>query len=452
MQYPGQESSQLEFKRELPRKEQILKTIIAFANQNGGKLVVGVEDNGTIVGVPEQTAFDIQQQLDQYIFEGSVPPLIPTIYSQRFGEKLIIAIDIASGSQKPYYLRQEGPVEGIYVRLGKHTHRAPAEWVDEMRWLARGRFFDSTPCFQASSADLNSPALEQFFSHRRKVPAIKPSKDTLLSYQILVQEQTASLPSVGGMLLFGTKPQRFFPEAFILCSHFKGTMGREVIASREVSGTLFEQLAGASEFILQTLHSSFSIQGMQRKEQLEIPEEAIREALINAIVHRSYAIHAPTKIALYRDRVEIFSPGCFPGPLNTHDLTEGLTYIRNTLICRAFFELGLIEKLGSGFITMFDSYRKRGLMPPQVIEGNNFIKVILPRQPLPRSEKAQLGEPILALFARSPQISIGDVIDNLGLSRSTAWRQLQKLLQAGLIEQVGKGRTTAYRLKTNPEK
>lgn len=99
----------------------------------------------------------------------------------------------------------------------------------------------------------------------------------------------------------------------------------------------------------------------------------------NALVHRNYQIPAPCKIAIYADRVEVFSPGNFPGPIQTNNLELGITYIRNPVLCHIFREAGYIEKLGSGFITLFSEYRRAQLPTPSVIEGNGFVKCILPR-------------------------------------------------------------------------
>jgi len=115
---------------------------------------------------------------------------------------------------------------------------------------------------------------------------------------------------------------------------------------------------------------------------------------MNAIVHRDYSIPAPTKIAIYNDRMEVFSPENFPGPIDLDDLEKGLTFIRNPIICRIFREAGYIEKLGSGFRMLFESYRNYNLLRPSVIEGNGFIKCILPRPTLhqiqlPSSEESE---------------------------------------------------------------
>src|SRR5262249_16333977 len=161
----------------------------------------------------------------------------------------------------------------------------------------------------------------------------------------------------------------------IICTHFKGVQGREAIATVDCMGTLFEQYQKSLLFLMSRLYRSFTIRGAgPREEQLEIPEEALREVLLNALVHRDYHIRGPTRIAMYDERVEIFSPGNFPGPLKPNQLEMGLTYVRNAVISRIFREAKLTEKLGTGLRILFGSYRERGLALPQVLEGNGFVK------------------------------------------------------------------------------
>ncbi len=183
---------------------------------------------------------------------------------------------------------------------------------------------------------------------------------------------------------------------------------------------------------------------------LEIPEEAIREVLLNAIVHRNYHIPGPTKVAIYDNRVEIFSPGNFPGPLNIDELEMGITYIRNATITKIFRETGYIEKLGSGFRSLFESYRKRKLSEPVVVEGTGFIKCTLPR-PMPGAKKtlktSNSEKELLRLFYIAGEIRITDIMSHLHLSRATAGRLLASLTKKKLIDRTGKGRSTYYTKK-----
>ena len=174
--------------------------------------------------------------------------------------------------------------------------------------------------------------------------------------------------------------------------------------------------------------------------------------MINAVVHRNYHINAPTKVAIYENRIEIFSPGTFPGSLDVHNLKMGITYIRNKAITKVLREIGYMEKLGTGFITLFESYEKYKLPAPEVIEGANYIKCILPRPSARRhilkiKDKDDVGQSILNLFATSTYLSIGEIAKSLHMPRTTLGRKLVELVKAGILKRMGKGKATRYVIK-----
>ncbi|MES2200268.1 MAG: RNA-binding domain-containing protein [Chlamydiota bacterium] len=447
MKYLAFESSTLELKKTIPENEQIIKTVIGFCNRYGGKLVIGVDSDRNIVGIPEDKIQNIMEYLDKSIFESCAPPIIPSIYSQRIGDKFLLIVEVSAGMNKPYFRKSENLDKGTYIRLGRSTVRATAEMIEDLKWQSRGRSYDMMPAYQSSEEDLEKNKILDFLNSRKTPHIENINNRILLSYDLIIEEHGAIYNTVGGQLLFGKEPQKFFSESTILCTHFSGTSGREALGSVECTGTLFEQFYTAYNFITGRLSKSFSIRGIKRKEELEIPEAAIREILLNAVIHRNYHIEAPIKVAIYDNRIEIFSPGVFPGPLDTRNLMFGLTFIRNKVICKVFREANLIEKLGSGFITLFESYEKKGLHKPEVIEGEGFVKCILPRPSFGEgimSDNSE-DESILALLEISSEITISDVINALHISRPTAGRRLIGLMNKGHIEQVGVGKGTRYR-------
>ena len=453
MKYPTQESSNVEFKREIPKNDQIIKTIIGFCNQHGGKLIIGVEDDGTIYGIPEKEINRMLEYLDKSIYEAVIPPIIPQVYTQRIGDKTILIVEVSSGANKPYHIKSEGLEKGTYIRLGRSTMHANADIIEELKWRSRGLSYDMMPVHHATLNDLDLDKFNDFLEVRKSDrKGTKNLNDLLLSYNLIVQEHAHTYPTVAGILLFGKNPQHFFSESFIICSYFSGIEGRKTIATRDCTGTLLEQFNDAYEFVLSRLSVSFTIKGPRRKEKLEIPEVALREILINAIVHRNYHINAPIKVALYENRIEIFSPGTFPGSLDVHNLKMGITYIRNKAITKIFREMGYMEKLGSGFITLFESYEKYKLPTPHVIEGANFIKCILPRPwarvPILKKQNAQNElQSIVNLFAISTQLSIAEIVENLHMSRATIGRRLTELVKKGVLGKRGKAKGTRYVLK-----
>lgn len=336
MKYSDSESSTLEFKREMPQKDQIVKTIIGFCNQNGGKLIIGVSDSGAILGIPLEDAANAIESLSKMIYDSSTPPILPLVYTQNIHDKTLLVIEVSSGTNKPYYRKSEGLENGTYIRLGPLTLRATADLIEELKWQARGKSYDMMPVYGSSEQDLDHEKIKEFISSRKTDRRAKISHELLKSYYLIAQEHAHLYATTAGILLFGKQPQHFFTEAMIMCTHFKGIEGREALASIDCNGTLFEQFETAYDFVLSRLTKSFIIEGARRKETLEIPEEAIREALLNLIVHRNYHQKSPSKIAIYQNRIEFFSPGTFFGPLNTQNLKLGLSFIRNAAICKAF--------------------------------------------------------------------------------------------------------------------
>jgi ATP-dependent DNA helicase RecG len=445
MKYPDVESHLLEFKRELPQNDQIVKTVIGFCNQAGGSLIIGVDDDGTIVGLPEDEVMQVIEWMEPSVYQSCSPPIIPKVLAQRIANKLILVITVSSGMNKPYYRTSEGLEKGTYIRIGRSTIRATADMIEELKWQSRGLSFDAMPVYQAKINDLNSDKINDFLESRRQKAKVKVDNEILRSYKLVTEEHSQEFPTVAGVLLFGKDVNFFFSEAMIICTHFSGTSERNVIATRDCIGNLFEQFSEAYHFILSQLNRSFKIIGPRRDEQLEIPESAIRELLLNAIVHRNYHLRSPSKIAIYEDRIEIFSPGGFPTPFP--NILQGLTDARNMTICKVFREAQYIEKLGSGIIEAFESYAKAGLSPPEIINNDNHVKCILPRGTYRMTDVRDEMQPILELCRKVRDVSMANIIEMLHLPRTTAKRYLAVLLKQEKIVRLGQGKGTRYRLK-----
>ncbi|MFV0339876.1 MAG: RNA-binding domain-containing protein [Parachlamydiaceae bacterium] len=444
MKYAGQESSKLEFKENLPKSSQLIKTAIAFSNMNGGKLIVGINDRREVIGIPEMEAHEAMEWIEKSVFEATVPPILPLVYQQRIDGKVLLIMEVSAGFNKPYYQKSLGLDQGTFVRLGRSTMKANADLIEELKWQARGISYDQLPVYHATVEDLNQTTIEEFITHRRSGVKIRITEELLSSYHVVTKEHHNIHPSVAGLLLFGKNPQQFLTESYILCTHFSGVEGRNAIASRAMNGTLFEQFNAAYDFVLSCLNKSYHIKGKKRDEKLEIPAVAIREALMNAILHRNYHISAPIKLAIYQDRIEIFSPGGFPGPIDSDHLESGITYVRNHAIAKILWEFNYIEKMGSGFITIFSSYRKESLQSPLIQEDVNHIKVVLPRKKTVSGEGAD-EELILNLFHLAEEISRSDVVERLQIPKTTVGRLLNKMTGEGKLIRYGKGPKTSYK-------
>lgn len=453
MKYPDQESAQLEFKKEVPTKQQIVKTMVAFCNHFGGKLILGIDDDREIFGVPESDIDDLSDQLQKSIYQSATPTILPLIYTQRLGEKIVLVLEVSSGMNKPYFVTSLGMNEGVFIRAGAHTVKADAVFIRELAWRSKGFSVDEMPVYAANIEEINLESFKNFLEKNRQEFQVKKIQDQLKHYKLLIEEHGKIYPTLAGLLLFGKTPERYYPEAFIICTHFSGLADRSALASLDCTGTLMSQVDTAINFVSSRLNHSFEIKKTRRIEKLEMPEVAVREIIINAVVHRDYSLPGPIKISIFDDRVEIFSPGGFAGPISTDDLEMGLTYIRNHAICRIFREAGYIEKLGSGFLTLFKTFRENFLPRPVVIEGDRFIKCVLPRvSSLKRSErsgnlehKKQPSTLLMDLFYSQDLISIPEAMAYLNISRPTAGRYLSQLVKLGKVERLGQGPSVRYR-------
>lgn len=448
MLFTEKESSTLELKQELPKNNQIVKTIIAFANQFGGRLMIGIADNGSIVGIPTNSADELTETLFKLIYDNSAPPILPSIYSLRFEEKLVLVIEVSQGMNKPYFVKSEGLTNGTYIRLGSMTVKATAEIINELQQQSRGISFDILPVYNASLEDLDFQSIEAFLKSRKNgARKSKVTNELLRAYHLICEEHAKSYPTVAGILLFGKQPQKFFPQSYMICTQFSGHIGREgIVASKDCEGTLFQQFESAYAWLWDTLNKSSAFKGLKRQDSLEIPEEAVREALLNALLHRNWRIQGPNRISIYPTRVEFFSPGVFPGPLRIGQLELGMTHSRNHVITKIFREAGYIESLGSGFPTIFNTYRKAGLEKPQVTEGVEFVKCILPRSKLKETGNHMI-DIILSLFAAKDTITKREVIKAANVSSATATRLLSQLTADKKLRRHGSGPKTFYSLE-----
>ena len=345
---------------------------------------------------------------------------------------------------KPYFYSSLGKQEGTFIRIGSAIMKATAKMIQELEWHSMGKYPDELPIYPATADEIDISAFEHFLQMRKATFIESDLKALLYHYNTLTKEHTKTYPTMGGLLLFGKEPQKFLPESFIICTHFLGISGRVVVATRDCTGSLLQQYKDSISFVLSRLNKQFTIEGTNaRQETLEIPEESVREIVINALVHRNYLIPGPTKIAIYDDRIEIFSPGNFPGPIQVDRLSMGTTYIRNTVITRVFREMKLMEKLGSGFLTVFTTYEERKLPPPTIYEGTGFVKCILPR-PMRGYTSNKETPSLLQLFYIKPEITTQDVMSFLSTSRATAQRLLKEFTEEGLIKKLGKGPSSRY--------
>lgn len=272
--------------------------------------------------------------------------------------------------------------------------------------------------------------------------------DQLLSEKIITPSPLHPkkyFPTVTGVLMFSESPEKYIQEAVIHCTRFRGTEGRNIIQTEEIKGPLEQQLEISIELLKAWLTRDYKLKGAKLVGKTIIPEVAFREAIINALIHRKYWLPGAVKIAVFDDRLEIFSPGNFPGALDLHSLGDGTTYLRNPLLARVARRFGLVEKLGTGIKLIIESCLNEKIKKPEFIEGADSVKVIFSFSPA--EDKYQSDEDkIMAMFEIYPELKIEEIVRHLNISKATIVRKLNNLIKEKKIVRQGKGPAVSYRL------
>lgn len=437
--YTEEESKNLEFKSQLPKFESLIKTCIAFANGSGGQILIGIEDKSKkIIGYRESDRQKIYHDFPNSLYDSTSPNLFADIYEKNFGKLSLLVIDIAHSNKKPCFLTSEGPLKGVYIRVGSSTRKANQDYIEELR-KENKRFYYDEEILGDKTINFDETLLKHFYG---EIPSKKLLQaDNFLNKQS--EQQRDFYPTIAGTLLFNKEPERFIPEAHILCTRFRGIEGRDIIQKEEINGNLERQFTLSFNLVSSWLQRDYVLVGAKMQSTSIVPPEALRESIINALIHRKYSVPGAIKIALYDNRLEIFSPGNFPGLVDINNLGDGTTYLRNPSIAQAFRKLRLIEKLGSGIRVIFESCLKAGLTKPQYREDGDFVKLIFFFSP--NIDPANFDEDeIMKLFKFKKELTIKDLVENLKLSRNTATRKMNKLIKRKLIKRIGKGAGVSY--------
>ena len=227
-----------------------------------------------------------------------------------------------------------------------------------------------------------------------------------------------------------------------MCSRFQGDSGREIIQTTELTGPIGRLTEESFRLASGWLAKDYKLKGARLQGQIAVPSDALREAILNALVHRKYSIHGAVKIAIYDNHLEIFSPGSFPGMVDLESLGDGTTYLRNPHVARIAHKMG--EKLGTGVRLIFDSCREAGLKRPIYHEGADSVKVTFSFEH-DRSAHGLTDESAIESLVRTRSVSVQDVMSLLSVSRNTATRKLNVLIGEGKLVRVGKGPAVRFR-------
>lgn len=448
------EGKTLEFKKELPPGNALAKTIIAFTNMSGGIIIIGIEDKtNRMTGISEQDVLDLPDKIANIIHETCIPAIIPDISIQTIENKHLLIIRIYPGPLKPYRLKNVNRDKGVYIRVGATNKVADREMIQELERQRRNISFDEEIDYDKDISYLNIEQLKRDF---KKLAHHNLNENDLLSLKLIQKERDGLYPTYGGLLLCSREIH--FEYARIKCARFKGSDMSEFIDQKEFSGALYIQVEDAMKFAKTHIALSGKIDFIQRKDTYEIPLEAVREAIINAVVHRDYSISgADIKFAIFDDRIEITSPGTLPKSLDIIEILDGRSEIRNRVIARFFKEIGFIEQWGTGIRKIIDSCNLFTGKSPDFKESGLFFKVILYKpdkdftQPQLYGLGDKLGErlgeklgetqlKIIDLINKNSSITAKELSLQLGCSTTTIDKHIAKLKEWGIIERKGSAR------------
>ncbi|MBI2193009.1 MAG: putative DNA binding domain-containing protein [Planctomycetes bacterium] len=435
------EGKTLEFKENCRPLERIVRTAVAFANTAGGTIVIGVKDKTkAVVGIADPLVDE--ERLANAFADGIRPLLVPDvqIHAWRKRQRIVVIVSHAVG---PFYVRSEGAESGVYVRLGSTNRPAGPELLAELQRLARNTFFDEEPCSETSSDDIDVRAASELFAGVSR-PLTPPKQRSL---GLVVGQGARELPSIGAVLLFGKTRGRLFPSATIRCARFLGKDTAKFLDQTEIDEHLPKAVESAVAFIERHTRQGIEIGRVRRRDVPEYPVEAVREAVINAVVHADYSIGgAGTKIAVFDDRIEITNPGLLPFGLTLEAALAGVSRLRNRVIGRTFRELGLIEQWGSGLGRITAACVNAGLPAPRFEElGANF-RVTLSGERVTAPTQPEWQSDLLAYLAKEDRITTQRAAGLWNTSARTARNRLLAMVKDGLVAEVGRGPTDPYRM------
>lgn len=415
----------------------LCKEVIAFVNTKGGILYIGVEDNGTVVGVDH--ADRVTLQINNMVRDSIKPDVTMFVhYETHMVEgKQIIAVTVQKGTDRPYYLGSKGlKPSGVYVRNGTSTDPATDTAIRKMIKETDG------DCFE----DMRS--LEQNLTF--KVAAAQFAKRNVSFDE--AKMQTLGMVSHDGIYSNVAMLLSDQCSSTIKAATFSGTDKSDFQDRREFDGSLFQQMEEMYSYLDLRNRTRATFEGLYRNDVRDYPEEALREALLNSLVHRDYSFSASTLISVYDDRIEFVSVGGLLGGISLDDILLGLSVCRNPKLAAIFYRLKLIEAYGTGVPKIIKAYAGAGLEPKIEVTSNAF-KITLPnRNAAPKGYSAPTAprsneDRILAFIESNGHIVRSDVDVLLDVSQATANRILKRMVVDGLIYQDGNGRKTKYKKK-----
>lgn len=456
------ETDTVEFKdarRGVP--EDLWKSITAFSNKQagGGVIVFGVEEDKdsrkfNVVGLPN--VHDFTERLTNYFNDTIVNADRAEYRSITLENKPLIAmvLNTIQEEKKPCYYSKLGMDRGACIRDG-NTDRPITD--DELRHFIRNSSsfkYDLTPVNEFTVDDLDDIKIQKVLKESGvrtdRYDADHTVNQTLLeNMTIAVKDATDILrPTIAGVLVFSREQPQLkspFNRYVIRCVRYAGsTPSSEIIDSHDVQGTLDQQIDTMMSFILRNIARKATIEGAKRIETYEYPEEAIREIVANAVIHRDYAItESYTQVRVFSDRIEVINPGNLPPGVSVDNIKE-MQFSRNSVIASLMRDLNYLEEYGRGIDLVFSTMRGRGLPRPIFRNTANMFSVTLLGDQFMNLTDRQLA--IWQIILNKSKVSSKSLAEQLGISKPPVIQDLNKLIELRLVASVGAGPHLSYEI------
>lgn len=426
-----------------------MKTVVAFANGRGGKIVFGIDDKTLdIVGMDVDNIYKTMDAIANAISDTCEPAIRPEVALQTVKDKTVIVVEILPGAQRPYYIKSLGMVDGTYVRVAGTTRHVEGYMLKELILEGQNRYFDSEICQNITVSDseieelcrsMKETAMRNTWQDSEKSKIKDVTKNVLISWGV-----------------------------------FKGTNRAHFVDRREFEGSIQAQMEAAYQYVLEKINMGMTITGMYRQDVYELPTDSIRELIANAVAHRSYLDPGNIQVALFDDRLEVTSPGMLLNNVTISKMMEGYSKPRNPAIARAFAYMKIIEKWGTGIPRLFEACEEYGLPKPELIDFDGDFRVNMYRkvesetgvngattqatqdttqatQPV-SIELSEDDKAVLISIVEDPRITQKEIAAKLDWKIDRVKYYLNKLKKKGIIERVGTSQNGHWKIVVEESK
>lgn len=445
----------MELKRSLAELEPGARSAAAMANTDGGHILFGVRDDGTILSV--QIGAQTKEQVVRAITDNTDPTLYPSVEYVDLDGRAVIVVTVPRSEDRPHLVRGRA-----YKRVGAADVQVSRSEYERLLLLRRQPPFDQQLVEGATYADLDEGKVQDFLRRRQEaypgttLPSAPVAQVITEMLEGTRERDGELIPTYTGMLFFGREPQRFLPRAEVKLARFQGTTTLAFIDRLIVHGTLPEMLDEAERFIRRNTRTAMKVVEFESVQVSEYPYDAVREALVNAMAHRDYHHSSGIQVNIFDDRLEVMSPGEALIPLSE---LEGSHVTRNETLCRRFRDIGEMEQFGTGITKMKRLVREHGLDEPVFEERGSFFKVtfygpgerildLVPRAGV--TDLRELGlnerqiEALRLMVNEGRELTNRDYREMFGVTYITAFRDLSRLVDLNLARAEGAGRGRKY--------